>query len=130
MSPVDIAVGIAKDAQENLDGLDVVSIGPMWLGEADQIEVYAVVPKDGGKDFAANIVTLGTTESVFLAQINRQALIIAHHLGSALHQLGAREGGTERLLRAVGSMGSTATKKDSLPTRQSNRLLLTSTNNF
>lgn len=32
----------------------------MWLGDAEQIEVYAVVPKDAGKDFAANIVTLGT----------------------------------------------------------------------
>jgi hypothetical protein len=77
MSPVDIAAGIAKDAQENLDGLDVVSIGPMWLGDAEQIEVYAVVPKDAGKDFAANIVTLGTTESPFLAEINRTALILS-----------------------------------------------------
>jgi hypothetical protein len=76
MSPVDIATGIAKDAQENLDGLDVVSISPMWLGDADKIEIYAVVPKDGGTDFAANIVTLGTTENPFLAQINRQALVI------------------------------------------------------
>jgi hypothetical protein len=36
MSPVDIAAGIAKDAQENLDGLDVVSVGPMWLGDASK----------------------------------------------------------------------------------------------
>jgi hypothetical protein len=33
--PLRIAEAIAKDAQENLDGLDVVSIGPMWSTEVD-----------------------------------------------------------------------------------------------
>jgi hypothetical protein len=52
----------------------------MWandVGGETYIEVYAVLPKDGGKDFAANIVTLGTIESPLLAQVNRTALIIA-----------------------------------------------------
>jgi hypothetical protein len=47
----------------------------MWA--KTYIEVYAVPPKDGGEDFAANIVTLGTIENPFLAQINRTALILA-----------------------------------------------------
>jgi hypothetical protein len=54
MSPQDIANGIAEGAQKNLDGLDVISIGPMWANDVDgqtYIEVYAVLPKDGGKDF-------------------------------------------------------------------------------
>jgi hypothetical protein len=44
MSPVDIAASIAKDAQEKLDGLEGVSIGPMWLGDAEQIEVCPRIP--------------------------------------------------------------------------------------
>jgi hypothetical protein len=52
MSPEDIARRIAKEAHENLEGLDVVSVGPMRTGESELIELYAVVPKDGRKDFA------------------------------------------------------------------------------
>jgi hypothetical protein len=32
LTPSDIAAGIAKDAQENLAGLDVVSVGPLFAG--------------------------------------------------------------------------------------------------
>jgi hypothetical protein len=35
------------------------------------------VPKDASKDFAANVVRLGTTENPFLAEINRTALILS-----------------------------------------------------
>ena len=46
-SPEDIAKRIAKEAQENLEGLDVVTVGPMRTGESGLIELYAVVPKNG-----------------------------------------------------------------------------------
>jgi hypothetical protein len=46
-TPEDIAKRIAKEAQENLEGLDVVSVGPMRTGESGLIELYAVVPKNG-----------------------------------------------------------------------------------
>ena len=33
MMPADIAQGIAKDAQEHLGGLDVISVGPIFADE-------------------------------------------------------------------------------------------------
>jgi hypothetical protein len=33
MIPADIAQGIAKDAQEHLGGLDVISLGPIFADE-------------------------------------------------------------------------------------------------
>jgi hypothetical protein len=36
MMPADIAQGIAKDAQEHLAGLDVISVGPIFADEYER----------------------------------------------------------------------------------------------
>jgi hypothetical protein len=48
--PADIAAGIAKDAQENLGGLDLVSVGPLFAeprpgGGGVRYSVLVVVPE-------------------------------------------------------------------------------------
>jgi hypothetical protein len=76
----DAAARIAKDGQENLDGLDVVSVGPMWANDVDgetYIELYAVVPDHEGDDFVVRLITLAHVQDVLLAQINHTALIMA-----------------------------------------------------
>jgi hypothetical protein len=78
-SPQAIAESIAKDARENLDGCDVVSVGPFFLDEdagAQYLHCYVVLPCDGGKNFAANVITLSHVDEPFMAQINRNALIV------------------------------------------------------
>jgi hypothetical protein len=74
-----IAEGIAKDARENLDGVDVCHVGPLFVDEDDKcqfLHCYVVLPKDGGKTFAANVVTLSHIEEPWFAKVNRQALIV------------------------------------------------------
>jgi hypothetical protein len=79
LSAAPIAEGIAKDARENLDGVDVCHVGPLFVDEDDKcqfLHCYVVLPKDGGKTFAANVVTLSHIEEPWFAKVNRQALIV------------------------------------------------------
>ena len=72
----DIALGVAKDAQENLGGLDVVSVGPIFadkMGGDLYLQLYAVLPNGAGDDFAVPPITLAHVEHLLLAQINRTA---------------------------------------------------------
>jgi hypothetical protein len=78
--PADIAAGIAKDAQENLAGLDVVSVGPMFANEiAGELyaQVHIVLPNRAPDDFVVHLITLVHVQDLLLAQVNRTALIMA-----------------------------------------------------
>jgi hypothetical protein len=51
----DVAAVIAKDARENLAGVDVISVGPLYSEQAPggvQYSVVVIVPERGGKDFS------------------------------------------------------------------------------
>jgi hypothetical protein len=57
MIPADIAQGIAKDAQEHLGGLDVISLGPIFADEyaGDRYrqlytQLYTMLPDHEGDD--------------------------------------------------------------------------------
>ena len=65
--PADIAAGIAKGAQENLAGRDVVSVGPMFADEmAGELyaQVYIALPNRAGDDFVAHLITLAHVQDV------------------------------------------------------------------
>jgi len=70
--PADIAAGIAKGAQENLAGLDVVSVGPMFADEmAGELyaQVYIALPNRAGDDFVVHLITLAHVQDMLLAQV-------------------------------------------------------------
>jgi hypothetical protein len=80
MNPQAIAEGIAKDARDNLDGVEVCHVGPLFVDEDDNcqyLHCYVLLPKDGGKTFAANVITLSHVEEPWLGMVNRNALIVA-----------------------------------------------------
>ena len=59
----DVAAVIAKDACENLEGVDVVSVGPLFAELAPggvEYSVVVIVPVPGGKDFASNQISRST----------------------------------------------------------------------
>ena len=61
MIPADIAQGVAKDAQEHLGGLDVISVGPIFADEYDGDrcrQPYTMLPNRVGDDVVTNRVTL------------------------------------------------------------------------
>jgi hypothetical protein len=76
----DVAARIADYARENLDGVDVVSIGPLY-GEPGpggvQYSVPVIVPQRGGKDFAPYYVMLDVAQDPFMASVYRTGLIVA-----------------------------------------------------
>jgi hypothetical protein len=76
----EVAAVIAKDASENLAGVDVVSVGPL-LGEqvsgGMRYSVYAVVPARGGKDYGSSQILLVIAQDPFMAAVYRTALIVA-----------------------------------------------------
>jgi hypothetical protein len=77
MIPADIAQGIAKDAQEHLGGLDVISVGPIFADEyaGDRyLQLYAVLPNREGDNFVTKLVTLAYVQDTLVAQINRTTL--------------------------------------------------------
>ena len=80
MMPADIAQVVAKDAQEHLGGLDVISISPIfadeYAGDA-YLQLYAVLPNREGDDFVTNLVTLAYVRDTLPAQVNRTTLIMA-----------------------------------------------------
>jgi hypothetical protein len=80
ITPADIAQGIAKDAQEHLGALDVISIDPIFADEyaGDMyLQPNTVLPNREGDDFVTNLVTLAYAQAWLLAQVNRTALIMA-----------------------------------------------------
>jgi hypothetical protein len=56
-----VAAMIAKEALENLGGLDVISDGSLW-GElapgGTQYSMWVIVPKRDGKDYASSQIIL------------------------------------------------------------------------
>jgi len=80
LQPAEIAAGIAKDAQENLAGLDVVSAGPIFadeMGGGLYLRLYTVLPNRASDDFVVHLITLAHVQDTPLAQINRTTLIMA-----------------------------------------------------
>ena len=75
-----VAAVIAKDASENLAGVDVVNVGPLW-GElapgGTQYSVIAIVPNRDGKDFSTSYVMLDIGQDPFMTTVYRTALIVA-----------------------------------------------------
>jgi hypothetical protein len=56
-----VALVLAADARENLDGVDVVSVGPLYAEQVPggvQYSVVVIVPDRTGKDCVSSLVTL------------------------------------------------------------------------
>jgi hypothetical protein len=75
-----VAAVIAKDARENLDGVDVISAGPL-CGELApggmQYSAFVIVPERDGKDYASSHIVLDVAQAPFMAGVYRTALIVA-----------------------------------------------------
>ena len=70
----DVAAVIAKDARENLAGVDVISVGPLYSEQAPggvQYSVVVIVPERGGKDFSPSFVMLDIAQDPFMAHVYR-----------------------------------------------------------
>jgi hypothetical protein len=83
----DVAAMIAKDARENLGGVEVVSVGSVFAREIQGVQCYlvvAIVPDRDGKDFVPSQVILDVTQNHMVASVNRLTLI------SCLEELFAR----------------------------------------
>ena len=71
---------IATDAPENLDDVDVVSVGPLLADPVRggvQYSAVVVVPERGGKDFVPSFVMLDVAQDPFMTTVYRTGLIIA-----------------------------------------------------
>ena len=71
---------IATDAPENLDDVDVVSVGPLLADPVRggvQYSAVVIVPERGGKDFVPSFVMLDVAQDPFMATVYRTGLIIA-----------------------------------------------------
>jgi hypothetical protein len=86
-----VAAMIAKDARENLGGVEVVSVGSVFAREIQGVQCYlqcylvvAIVPDRDGKDFVPSQVILDVTQNHMVASVNRLTLI------SCLEELFAR----------------------------------------
>jgi nitroreductase len=76
----DAAARIAKDAQENLAGIDVVSVSPLLVEQVlggFQYSIVAIVPDRDGNDFTPSYVLLDIADHPFMAAVYRTALIVA-----------------------------------------------------
>ena len=76
----DAAARITKDAQENLAGIDVVSVGPLLVESVSggfQYSIVAIVPDRDAKDFTPSLVLLDIADHPFMAAVYRTALIVA-----------------------------------------------------
>jgi hypothetical protein len=63
-----------------LAGLDAVHAGSIFADEIGgelYLQVYVALPNRAGDDFVAHLITLAHVKDVLLAQINRNALIMA-----------------------------------------------------
>jgi len=72
----DIAAGIAKDAQENFAGLDLLSVGRIFVDEL-YAHIYIVLPNRAGDDLVICLITLAHVQDTLLARVNRTALTMA-----------------------------------------------------
>jgi hypothetical protein len=73
-----VAELIAKDARENLAGVEVVSVGSVFAREIQGVQCYAVVaivPDRDGKDFVPAEVVLDTSQNYLVASVRRMTLI-------------------------------------------------------
>jgi hypothetical protein len=78
MALPDAAAMIAKDARENLGGVEVVSVGSVFAREIQGVQchaVVAIVPDRDGKDFVPSQVILDVTRNYTVACVNRMTLI-------------------------------------------------------
>jgi hypothetical protein len=76
----DAAARIAKDARDNLAGIDVVSVSPLLVEQVlggFQYSIVAIVPDRNGKDFTPSYVLLDISDDPFMAAVYRTALIVA-----------------------------------------------------
>jgi hypothetical protein len=76
----DVAVVIAKDASENLAGVDVISVGPLYAELAPggtQYSVVVIVPERDGKEYSCSHVVLDIGPDPFMAIVYRTGLIMA-----------------------------------------------------
>jgi hypothetical protein len=74
-----VAAVIAKDARENLAGVDVVSV-PLWGELAPggmQYSVFVIVPERDGKDYSSSHIMLDVAQDPFMATVYRTALVVA-----------------------------------------------------
>ena len=70
----------AKDARENLAGIDVVSVSPLLVEQVlggFQYSIVVIVPDRDGKDFTPSYVLLDVSDDPFMAAVYRTALIVA-----------------------------------------------------
>jgi hypothetical protein len=75
-----VAAKIANDASENLAGVHVVSVGPVFaelVPGGMQYSVIVIVPERGGRDFAPRHVMLDVAPDPFMATGYLTALIVA-----------------------------------------------------
>jgi hypothetical protein len=75
-----VAAVIARDASDNLAGVDVISVGPLYADQVPggtQYSVVVIVPNRDGKDFAPSHVMLDIAQDPFMATVYRTGLIIA-----------------------------------------------------
>jgi hypothetical protein len=71
---------MAKDAQENHAGLDVVTVSPAFTDEVGgelYRRLYVIPPNRAGDDFVGHRITLAHVQDLLLAELNRTALILA-----------------------------------------------------
>jgi hypothetical protein len=72
------AAKIADYAREELDGVDVVSVGSVFAREIQGVQRYlvvAIVPDRDGKDFVPSQVILDVAQNYMVAAVNRLSLI-------------------------------------------------------
>jgi hypothetical protein len=65
--PADIAAGIAKDGQENLAGLEVVSVGSIFASDVGgelYLQLYIALPNRAGDDFVVHLITLAHVQDI------------------------------------------------------------------
>jgi hypothetical protein len=63
-----VAAVLAKDASENLAGVDVISVGPLYAEQMPggmQYSVVVIVPERGGTDFAPSLATFRRKNRIF-----------------------------------------------------------------
>jgi hypothetical protein len=78
MAMPDVAALIAKDARENLGGVEVVSVGSVFAREIQGVichAVVAIVPDRDGKDGVPSQVIVDVTQNYTVACVNRMTFI-------------------------------------------------------
>ena len=75
-----VAAAIAHDARQNLAGVDVVSVGPVYGEQADhglRYSVMVIVPERDGPNFGCRQIMLDIAQDPFMANAYRIALIVS-----------------------------------------------------